>query len=134
MNPLETLLLTTAAVGVPLALAVLFVRRVRRRSFVELNPRFRAALRAAGLARVEQFLALEGTIVSGHPDRNVQCLTLDEGGSRLVVYLKREHRIGLRVRVANALAGFGFVSRSVREALLLDALQRETVATTGKKK
>src|SRR5262249_14842785 len=38
---------------------------------------------------------------------------------------KREHRVPWTIRLGNALAGFGFVSRSVREARTLQALGRE---------
>ena len=53
--------------------------------------------------------------------------TPNDSSERLALYLKREHRVGLRARLANALAGFGFVSRSLREACVLDALAREGV-------
>jgi heptose I phosphotransferase len=127
MYLLDSLLSTAAACGLLCALALLFARAVRRREFVEVRTGYRGLLRRLGLTRAEHFLALPGTIISGHPDRNVQCLTLKSGGGRLALYLKREHRVGFRARFMNALAGFGFVSRSLREACVLDALRREGV-------
>src|SRR5579872_7395332 len=126
MKVLEFLLTFAAVGGCLLALALLFIR-ARRRSFVEFQPHYRRLLRQSGLLRAEHFLQLSGTIISGHPDRNVQRLTLGAGGEEVSVFLKREHVVGFWVRLCNALAGFGFVSRSVREACLLNALQRENV-------
>jgi heptose I phosphotransferase len=125
MKVLEFLLPFAALGGCLLALVTLFVRR--RRSFVEFQPHYRRLLRQSGLHRAEHFLQLSGTIISGHPDRNVQRLTLGVGDEQVSVFLKREHTVGFWVRLCNALAGFGFVSRSVREACLLNALQRENV-------
>src|SRR5205807_1849887 len=64
----------------------------------------------------------------GHPDRQAARLTLGAGAEAVAVYLKREHRVPWPVRLANALAGFGFVSRSLREARTLQALGREAIA------
>jgi heptose I phosphotransferase len=94
----------------------------RRRGWLEIHPNYRTFFRRLGLTRAEAFLELPGVIVSGHPDRNVSRVPLDGG---LVVYLKREHRVGWATRFVNALAGFGFVSRSIREARMLQALGRE---------
>jgi heptose I phosphotransferase len=127
MYLLETLLPIAAACGLLCAAALLLTRAARRRGFVEVRPRYRALLGRLGLARAEHFLDLSGTIISGHPNRNVHRLALESGGERLALFLKREDRVGWRVRLANALAGFGFVSRSLREACVLDALAREGV-------
>jgi heptose I phosphotransferase len=127
MHLLDSLLPTAAACGLLCALALLLARAFRRRGFVEVRPRYRGVLRRLGLTRAEHFLDFPGTIISGHPNREVQCLTLTGGGERLTLYLKREHRVGFRVRLINALAGFGFASRSLREACVLDALRREGV-------
>ena len=127
MKSLEYLLPICMGGGVLLTLAVVLARLFRRRAFVETQPRYRRLLAQLGLVHAEQFLSLSGTIVSGHPDRNVQRLTLEFEGERLPVYLKREHRVRTWVRLRNALAGFGFVSLSVREACLLDALRRESI-------
>jgi tRNA A-37 threonylcarbamoyl transferase component Bud32 len=86
------------------------------------NPRYRALLGRCGLHTPADFLALPAVVVSGHPDRHVARVTLG-GGPRVVsAYLKREHRVPWKDRLANAWAGFGLVSKSVREAQLLQAL------------
>jgi hypothetical protein len=87
--------------------------------FVEVNPRCREPLARLGLGAPGDFLALGGVIWCGHPDRHVARVTLGELGG---AFLKREHRIRRRDRVANAWAGFGFVSKSYREFLLLREL------------
>ena len=68
-------------------------------------------------------LDLSGEIVGGHPDRHVVRVVLGTGRGRVVAYLKREHRVPVRDRIANACAGFGFVSKSVREARTLEQLR-----------
>ena len=52
-------------------------------------------------------------------------LTLGEGPEAFVVYLKREAQVRWRTRLANFLAGSGWVSRCVREATVLEALERD---------
>jgi tRNA A-37 threonylcarbamoyl transferase component Bud32 len=91
---------------------------------VEINPRYRTWLEDQGLTHAEQFLALPGPIVSGHPDRHVARVELKSGGTTVAAYLKREHRHAWRDRLASAWAGSGFVSKSRREARTLDALRR----------
>jgi tRNA A-37 threonylcarbamoyl transferase component Bud32 len=76
-------------------------------------------LRSCGLLTAGQLLELPGEVVSGHADRHV---------ARVVVcgaayYLKRQHRVGWRERLRQALAGFGWTSRSEREARLLQQLE-----------
>jgi tRNA A-37 threonylcarbamoyl transferase component Bud32 len=93
-------------------------------AFVETNPRYRTLLEQAGLTAPEHFLALPAVIVSGHPDRHVARVTVGTGPSAVAGFLKREHRIPWRDRFTNAWAGFGFVSKSSREAFLLHALQQ----------
>jgi hypothetical protein len=93
-------------------------------AFVAINPRYARFLDAEGLREPEQFLALAGVIVCGHPDRHVAQVTLGEGGAAVPAYLKREHRVPLRDRLANAWAGLGFVSKSCREAQALEELRR----------
>jgi tRNA A-37 threonylcarbamoyl transferase component Bud32 len=73
-------------------------------------------------------LDLPGEIVGGHPDRHVVRVVLGTGRGRIVAYLKREHRVPIRERVANACAGFGLVSNSVREARTLEQLRAAGVA------
>jgi heptose I phosphotransferase len=101
--------------------------RRRRRGWLAVQPQYHGLLRRLGLTDAERFLALPAVIVSGHPDRNVSVVTLGEGGC-LRAYLKREHRVPWTCRLANALAGFGFVSRSLREAHSLQALRHEGIA------
>jgi tRNA A-37 threonylcarbamoyl transferase component Bud32 len=86
--------------------------------FATVNPRYRDLLEALKLRAPEEFLALPGVIVSGHPDRHVARTML---GS-MTGFLKREHRIRYRDRVASFMAGFGFVTKSQREAMTLGEL------------
>lgn len=83
------------------------------------NPHYRDFLRSLGLHTAEDFLALPAVIVSGHPERHVGRVTLGSGPSAVVAFLKREHRVRRRDRLASALAGFGFASKSEREAKTL---------------
>ncbi len=83
------------------------------------HPRYERFLRRLGLDSADAVLALRGEIICGHPDRHVARVEL---GSR-VVFLKREHVVGLRTRIRNRFAGFGPVSRSEREARTLQQLE-----------
>src|SRR5262245_29666801 len=96
-----------------------------RRGFVSIHPDWRARLRALHLVEPEDFLGLEALIVSGHPGRQVGRLTLGEGEMATVVYLKRETQVRWTTRLGNFLAGSGWVSRCVREATVLEALERD---------
>jgi heptose I phosphotransferase len=96
-------------------------------AFIEINPRYREFLEEHGLARVEQFLALPGAIFCGHPDRNIARVRIGVGPAALSAFLKREHTVTWGTRLTNAWAGFGLVSRSLREARLLSALYRAGV-------
>jgi tRNA A-37 threonylcarbamoyl transferase component Bud32 len=89
-------------------------------AFVQINPRYRDVLDALGLRTAEEFLALPGVVVSGHPDRHVMRTTL---GS-VTAFLKREHCVRWRQRLDSFLAGFGPVTRSQREAMTLQALEQ----------
>jgi hypothetical protein len=100
-------------------------------AFVEINPRYRAFLEGHGLVSAAQFLALPGALFCGHPDRNVARTLIGTGPEALPAYLKREHAVLWRTRLANAWAGFGFVSRSTREARLLQALHRARTTRAG---
>src|SRR5262249_34294462 len=111
--------------GVAIAIALGEVRK--RRALVEVQPCYRSLFRHLGLIEAADFLALPAVIVNGHPDRNVGRVTLREGDEEFTAFLKREHTIPLAARVANVLAGFGFVSRCLREARTLQALQREGI-------
>jgi tRNA A-37 threonylcarbamoyl transferase component Bud32 len=91
-------------------------------AFVEINPKYQDFLREHGLVRADQFLRLPAVVISGHPDRHVAQVRLGRGPWAVAAYLKREHRVRWRDRLANAWAGFGFVSKALREARLLQAL------------
>ncbi len=80
-----------------------------------INPRFRSFLSLQGLEKADDFLRLSGVIYCGHPDRHVARLTLGQGADAVPVFLKKEHRVRWRDRLANFWAGFGFVSKSWRE-------------------
>jgi heptose I phosphotransferase len=119
MNPSIFSLVLTALCLIPVAALA------RRRAFLEVAPSWRRFLRELGLTDARQFLELRALIVSGHPDRHVARVRLGSGAGAVTAYLKREHHVPWKVRLASALAGFGLVSRSVREARVLQALSRE---------
>jgi tRNA A-37 threonylcarbamoyl transferase component Bud32 len=96
-------------------------------AFVCINPRHEPLLRRHGLTSAEQFLGLPGVIISGHPDRNVARVTLGSGPEARTAFLKREHRVRWRVRLANAWCGHGWFSRSLREARTLEQLRQAGV-------
>jgi tRNA A-37 threonylcarbamoyl transferase component Bud32 len=96
--------------------------------FVQINPRYRDQLAALNLHTPEQFLALPAIIVSGHPDRHVGRVTLADSSVPIPAFLKREHRIRWRDRLASAWAGFGLVTKSQREAKTLHALAQAGIA------
>ena len=87
--------------------------------FVVAHPRYRAWLDRGGLTTAAAFLDLPGDVVGGHPDRHVARVVV----RGRVAYLKREHAVGWRVRLKNWRAGFGWVSRSEREAATLRRLE-----------
>lgn len=88
---------------------------------VRLHPSRGEPLRTRGLQTAAQLLELPGEVVSGHAERHVRRVELP--GSDAVYYLKRQHRVGWRERLRQRLAGFGWVSRSEREARLLQQLE-----------
>jgi tRNA A-37 threonylcarbamoyl transferase component Bud32 len=96
---------------------------VAPRSWIVFHPRYERFLRRCGVTSAGAALELRGEIVCGHPDRHVARVELGAGSARRVVYLKREHVVGLRVRWKNRRAGFGWVSRSEREAVTLRRLE-----------
>src|SRR5207249_400127 len=93
-------------------------------ALLKINPDYRGLLASNGLATPADFLRLSGIIYSGYPDRHVAHLVLGEGADAVAVFLKREHRVPWRDRLTNLWQGFGFVSKSVREYLLLHQLRR----------
>src|SRR5262245_21907150 len=76
-----------------------------------------------GFADPRTLLDLPGEIAGGHPNRHIVRVVLGSGRGRMVAYLKREHRVPIGERIANACAGYGFVSKSVREARNLEQLR-----------
>lgn len=97
---------------------------VRGAARLHINPRYRNRLALLGITRFEDFLALPAVIVSGHPNRNVARVALGTGSRAIEGFLKREHRVLWRDYLSSFLAGFGFVSRSLREARMLAAVRR----------
>src|SRR5207244_3196548 len=79
------------------------------------TPRYRELLARLGLRAPDDFLALPGVIYCGHPDRHVARVAL----GATPAFLKREHRVRWKDRLASAWAGFGFVPRAYREYRLL---------------
>ncbi len=101
---------------------------VRRSARLHVNPHYREFLEQRGLTTTADFLSLTGVIVCGHPDRHVLRVTLGGAEEPLIGFMKREHRVPRLGRLTNALAGFGFVSHSCREARLLRELRHAGVA------
>lgn len=100
-------------------------------AILELNPAYREWLECQRLGRPDGLVDLPGTIICGHPSRQVLQVELPVAPAPQVepitCYLKREHRVSWRQRLTNALAGFGFVSLSRREAGVLRELRRAGV-------
>jgi hypothetical protein len=84
------------------------------------NPVFAPQFAALGHDTAAAFLELPGEVVSGHPDRHVARVALPDLPTAF--YLKRQHAVTWRERLRNRLAGFGWVSRCVREAAILKQL------------
>jgi len=119
--PTTSLALLTGACAALCGLLLRRRTRRGRRATFEVNPGYRDLLLRHGLLRPADFLALHGDLVSGHPDRNVARLRLGD----TVVYLKRDHRVRWLDRLVSFCAGFGLVSRAVREGRILQALARD---------
>ncbi len=126
MTPLDLVLLIAVAGGLSLAAGLVVWRG--RRGFVWINQDYREFLCRQGFTEFGQVQALPAVIVCGHPDRHVTQVTLGSGAEAIRAFLKREHRVPWKDRCANARAGFGFVSKSYREALLLTSLQRAGIS------
>jgi heptose I phosphotransferase len=129
MPPFWTWILLAAGLFVDLV-ALLWQRRRagrRPRAFVEVHPHYRLFMRRQRLTEARHFLDLSAAIISGHPGRSVARVALTDDDETIYAFLKRESRVSWLVRLAGAAAGFGFVSRSLREARTLEALQREGV-------
>jgi tRNA A-37 threonylcarbamoyl transferase component Bud32 len=98
-------------------------------AFVDIHPQFRELLARQGLVTAGDFLALQGVVYSGHPDRHVVRVAFGGEAEAIPAVLKREHRTRWRDRLANAWAGFGFVSKSYREFVLLRALEQTGIGS-----
>jgi tRNA A-37 threonylcarbamoyl transferase component Bud32 len=88
----------------------------------ETNPAFAEAFSGLGLDSAQGFLDLPGEVVSGHPDRHVAKVRLP--GLPAAFYLKRQHVVRRWEKLRNWRAGFGWTSRSVREKVVLEQLNR----------
>ena len=100
-------------------------KRKKSAGFVRIHPQWRSWLQEQRLTEPGEFLSLEATIVSGHTSRQVARVTLGEGAASKTLYLKREYAVRWITRLSNFLTGFGMSSRCVREASILDALERD---------
>jgi heptose I phosphotransferase len=128
MTAVPFALVLLAATCLVVRAIVVRLRPRRNNNFLEISPRYRSFFRQRGVTEIAHFLALAGKkphIVSGHPDRNVARVTFEANGESWSAFLKREHRVTWRIRLGNALAGFGLLSRSLREARMLQTLERE---------
>jgi tRNA A-37 threonylcarbamoyl transferase component Bud32 len=112
----------TSAIHAPPHPQPLSPRGGEGRNFVT-HPRFRTWLEKCGVTTAEAAFTLAGEVVSGHVDRHVVRVELHGGSGRRTVFLKREHTAGLKARLRNRLAGFGWVSRCEREAMTLAKLE-----------
>jgi hypothetical protein len=92
-------------------------------AFVDISAAYRDQLGQCDLADADRLLALPAVIVSGHPDRNVALVTLGTGPSAVRAFLKREHHVAWKDRLASAWAGFGLASRCHREFQVLQAVR-----------
>lgn len=92
---------------------------------VVVNPLYAALLQSAGLAEAQHFLELREEIVSGHRDRQVSRVQIGD----VAAYLKREHGVPFKVRLQNWWQGFGFCSKSWREAAILHYLKPRFAAS-----
>ncbi|QEL14550.1 lipopolysaccharide kinase InaA family protein [Limnoglobus roseus] len=93
------------------------------RGFLVVHPRYRHWLAKCGLTTSTAVWNLPGEIVSGHPSRHVLQVAVRSGGATRNLFLKRELIVGWRVRRRNRRDGFGPVSRSEREAKILQRLE-----------
>ena len=92
--------------------------------WVRLHPRWIEYCEQNQLGHAGAFLDLPGEIVSGHVHRHVMEVKLPD----LRGFLKKEHRVRWRDRFANRREGFGWVSRSEREARLLQELEQRSIS------
>jgi tRNA A-37 threonylcarbamoyl transferase component Bud32 len=91
-------------------------------AYLHVNPDYTRFLKQHGLHGPEDFLRMPGVIICGHPDRNVSRVALGTGADAMSAFLKKEHCVRWRDRLANAWAGFGLRSKSCREMALFRLL------------
>jgi tRNA A-37 threonylcarbamoyl transferase component Bud32 len=106
-----------------LAQAVLCAVALARVPRLSIDPRYRRFLEQHDIAEFNALNALPGGVVSGHPDRHVAQVVLGGGPDAVRAYLKREHIIPWKERLASAWLGFGFTSKSCREFWVLQMLR-----------
>src|SRR5215470_6815099 len=88
-------------------------------AFLDVDYEYRESLERQGLRSPVDFLALPAVIVSGHPDRNVARVQVGNWAG----FLKCEHRVSWKNRLANFFTGFRLTSNSVRESRTLRELK-----------
>jgi tRNA A-37 threonylcarbamoyl transferase component Bud32 len=89
-----------------------------------INPRYAMHLWHQGLRTVPDFLAYaHGTVVGGHPTRDVSFVQF----AGLRGFLKRQFRLPWKDKLASWWAGFGWVSKSVREWRILQELRNHGI-------
>jgi tRNA A-37 threonylcarbamoyl transferase component Bud32 len=88
--------------------------------FVERCPEHADLLDEAGLVHVDEFLHCVGDVVQHRPNRQVHRVSL---AGRATGYLKTDRKIPLRDRWMSWWAGYGAVSKSVREGRVLQQLR-----------
>ncbi len=93
------------------------------KAWVQIQEADRERLQKAGLRSFSDFLNLDGDILSGHPDRHVREIELSSPSESFHGYLKRQHRVPTSEKLLNLFQGFGFRSKSIREAELLLRLE-----------
>lgn len=87
------------------------------------EPEYRELLREQGLTTCAAVTALPAVVIGCHPDRHVARVLVGAGAAAVPAFLKHERRVSWTDRLKNWWAGFGFVSKSVREARSLRALR-----------
>jgi tRNA A-37 threonylcarbamoyl transferase component Bud32 len=114
------------SIGVVLALlltGLMLIQLGWQRPYLVINSRYAERFRRSSLTDPVAILQIPALIVSGHPDRNVASVSLKFENEEIHAFLKREHIVRLKERLLNAFAGFGFVSKSHREAVILRRAQ-----------
>jgi tRNA A-37 threonylcarbamoyl transferase component Bud32 len=88
-------------------------------TFVEVASTHVELFRRNEMVSARAFLAWCGALVGGHRTRHVMEVTLAGAPDAGRFYLKKEHTVPWRDRLASAWEGHGWVSKSVREARML---------------